>query len=120
MIYARVHDQTVAEDYYAAMDRVEQRLQIAPSAAKADDGEDSEPLDDHDREQLLDLIDQLTNPDLHPEDRIELVERMRRILNHDGLPEKKEPTEQENGRRPRGRPGYPLGASPAFPWVATV
>jgi hypothetical protein len=31
-VYARVHDRTVAEDYYAAMDRVEQRLQIAPPA----------------------------------------------------------------------------------------
>ena len=30
MVYARVHDQTVADDYYSAMERVEQRLQIAP------------------------------------------------------------------------------------------
>jgi integrase len=27
MIYARVHDRTVADDYYAAMDRIEQRLE---------------------------------------------------------------------------------------------
>src|SRR5919108_6244935 len=30
MVYARVHDQTVAEDYFAAMERVEQRLEIVP------------------------------------------------------------------------------------------
>jgi site-specific recombinase XerD len=116
MIYARVHDQTVAEDYYAAMGRVEQRLQIAPPAAEADDSKNGQPLDDHEREQLFDLIDQIADPDLSAEDRIELVERMRRILNHNELPEKEEPTEQENGRRPR-EPPLP---SPAFPWVSTI
>jgi hypothetical protein len=29
MVYARVHDQTVADDYFAAMQRVEQRLEIS-------------------------------------------------------------------------------------------
>ena len=28
MIYARVHDQTVVDDYYAAMQKVEQRLDL--------------------------------------------------------------------------------------------
>ena len=28
MIYARAHDQTVADDYFAAMEKVEQRMQI--------------------------------------------------------------------------------------------
>ena len=28
VIYARVHDRTVAEDYYAAMEGVEQRLEV--------------------------------------------------------------------------------------------
>jgi hypothetical protein len=116
MVYARVHDQTAAEDYHAAMDRVEQRLQIAPSAAEADDSKDGKPLDDHERGQLLDLIDQLADPDLNPEERIDLVERIRQVLNHNGLPEKEEPTEQENGSRPRGPP-LP---SPAFPWVSTI
>jgi hypothetical protein len=31
MIYARAHDQTVADDYFAAMQRVEQRLEIVPN-----------------------------------------------------------------------------------------
>jgi site-specific recombinase XerD len=30
MIYAKAHDQTVADDYYAAMGRIEQRLEIVP------------------------------------------------------------------------------------------
>jgi hypothetical protein len=44
------------------------------------------------------------------------VEQMRQVLNHDGLPEKEEPTEQENGSQPRGPPLR----SPAFPWVPTI
>lgn len=38
MIYARAHDQTVADDYFAAMQRVEERLQIVP--AEQEDIED--------------------------------------------------------------------------------
>ena len=34
MVYARAHDQTVAEDYFAAMQRVEQRLEIVPAKQK--------------------------------------------------------------------------------------
>jgi len=109
MIYARVHDQTVAEDYYAAMDRVEQRLQLAPPA-EVDESNDSQPLNDGEREQLLDLAAQLAEPNLSPE------ERMRQVLNPDGLPEKENTPEQENGSRPRGPP-LP---SPAFPWVPTI
>jgi hypothetical protein len=30
MVYARVHNRTVAEDYYAAMDVVERRLEVTP------------------------------------------------------------------------------------------
>src|ERR1700690_3792242 len=34
MIYARAHDQTVADDYFAAMERVEQRMEIVPVQQK--------------------------------------------------------------------------------------
>jgi hypothetical protein len=34
MIYARAHDQSVAEDYFTAMARVEQRLEIVPAQQK--------------------------------------------------------------------------------------
>ena len=46
MIYARVHDQTVADDYYSAMERVEQRLRIALPTAQADEGKIGEPPND--------------------------------------------------------------------------
>ena len=39
MIYARAHDQTVAEDYFAAMQRVEERLQIVPEPKQKTDDE---------------------------------------------------------------------------------
>ena len=116
MIYARVHDKTVADDYYAAMDRVEQRLQIAPPAAATEERNDDEPLNDDERGQLLDLAGQLAAADLSPEARMELVERIRQVLNHGGTPDEDEPPEQENGRRQRGPPM----PSPAFPWVITV
>jgi hypothetical protein len=91
MIYAHVHAQMVADDYYSAMRRVEQRLQLAPPAAEADDSKDGEPLNNDEREQLLDLAEKLTDPDLSPEERIELVERMRQVLNHNGLPRRRNP-----------------------------
>jgi hypothetical protein len=87
------------------MERVEQRLQIAPpTVVPPDEASENERLKDEERKELLDLADQLTDPELSPEERIELVERIHQILNHDGPPEKKEPTEQENGRRPRDPP----------------
>jgi hypothetical protein len=61
-------------------------------------------LNDGEREQLLDLAEQLADPDLGAEERIKLVDRMRQVLNPNGLPEKEKPTEQENGSRPRGPP----------------
>ncbi|NLE62112.1 MAG: tyrosine-type recombinase/integrase, partial [Planctomycetes bacterium] len=104
MVYARVHDQTVADDYYSAMERVEQRLQIAPPAEAADEDKNGKPLNDDEREQLLDLIGKLVDPDLSCEVRIELVNQMRHVLNHSAAPDKDEAPEQENGRRQRGSP----------------
>jgi len=75
------------------MERVEQRLlvpargQIAPPAAETEERNDDEPLNDDERGQLLDLADHLTEPDLSPEARIELVERIRQVLNHGGTPD---------------------------------
>jgi hypothetical protein len=53
------------------------------------------PLNGDEREQLLDLAEQLAKPDLSPEVRMNLVDRVRRVLNHNTPPEKKEPIEQE-------------------------
>lgn len=46
MVYARVHDHTMAQDYYAAMEQVEQRLDLEPIPAdhKADTAEPVTPL----------------------------------------------------------------------------
>ena len=51
MVYARAHDQTVAEDYFAAMERVEQRLEIVPAKQK-----DIEVVKVHEPEILVQLI----------------------------------------------------------------
>ena len=83
MIYARVHNRTVAEDYYAAMDVVEKRLEVAPSEEERDD----EPeLNDDDRAELLELASQLAEPDLSIEMRQDLVDQMRDVLNHETPP----------------------------------
>jgi len=99
-----VHDQTVADDYYSDMERVEQRLKIAQQAAGTEEHNDDEPLNNDERGHLLDLADQLAAPGLSPEVRIDLVERIRLVLNHNTLPGMDERIEQENGRRPRGPP----------------
>jgi len=53
MIYARVHDQTVENDYYQAMARVQQRLDVPPIMAIA-----SQPISESERKELLVLADQ--------------------------------------------------------------
>jgi hypothetical protein len=81
-----------------------QRLQIAPPAAVTNQDNGGESLNDNQRKQLLDLAEKLADADLSPEERMELVERMRQVLNHNGLPERENTPEQENGRRPRAPP----------------
>jgi hypothetical protein len=77
LIYARVHDETVASDYYAAMARIEKSLKIP---AKMEDVK--EPNDDAlPRTQLLAVIDQLAVPQLGLEVRLDLVAQMRHLLN---------------------------------------
>jgi integrase len=55
MIYARVHDRTVAEDYYAAMEVVEKRLELTPLEVE---DVTQPPVNDNDRAQLLGLAAQ--------------------------------------------------------------
>jgi site-specific recombinase XerD len=52
MIYARVHDRTVAQDYYAAMDQIEERLELVAAEAETI----TEPVNNHERAQLLVLV----------------------------------------------------------------
>jgi hypothetical protein len=75
MIYARVHDQTVADDYYAAMSQVEKRLEL-PSHIL----ETPAQLTSETRNKLLQFTNQLTQLDLNLEARLEIVAQIRQAL----------------------------------------
>jgi hypothetical protein len=78
LIYARVHDETVASDYYAAMSRIEKSLEIP---TKTEDVKEPTHEDKLPRVQLLAMIDQLATPQLCLETRLDLVAQMRHLLN---------------------------------------
>jgi hypothetical protein len=75
MVYARVHDQTVAEDYYAAMSQVEKRLDLLGIQEGA-----SAPINENERTQLLELTTQLEQLELSFDTRLTLVAQMRQVL----------------------------------------
>jgi hypothetical protein len=81
MIYARVHNRTVADDYYAAMARIERFLD---TTAEVDDA--NEPVNASERAQLLNLVSRLAEPQLDIETRLDLVAQMRCVLDS-GPPE---------------------------------
>ena len=74
IIYARAHDQTVEQDYYAAIQRVELRLAL-PEGEKG-----SATIDEDERKQLLAMAEQLAQPDLSLENRLELAMCMGQVL----------------------------------------
>jgi hypothetical protein len=78
LIYARVHDETVASDYYAAMARIEKSLEIP---AKLEDVKEPMHTDVLPRTQLLAVIEQLAVPQLCVETRLDLITQMRHLLN---------------------------------------
>ncbi len=98
MVYARAYDATVEADYFAAMSRVEQRLSLAsqPPAAQASvepeernellalveepEEEVNTPVGENERAELLKLADQLAEPELSMEVRLDLVLLMRALL----------------------------------------
>jgi site-specific recombinase XerD len=75
MIYARAHDQTVADDYYAAMSSVEKRLDLL---GELEDTVSS--INESERIELLDLTTQLAEPELSLKARLEILARMRQLL----------------------------------------
>jgi site-specific recombinase XerD len=75
MVYARVHDQTVAGDYYKAMSQVEKRLDLVGTQE-----ETSAPIAENERVQLLELAYQLERPELNLESRLEIVAQLREFL----------------------------------------
>jgi integrase len=82
MIYAKAHDQTVADDYYAAMGRIEQRLEIVPLEPE------TPPEPEPRNSELLSLTEQLAQPELSLDMRLLLVAQMRAILRREmrGMP----------------------------------
>jgi hypothetical protein len=113
MVYARVHDRTVAQDYYAAMTEVEKRLDLAAPPGESPTG----PVREGEREQLLALVAQLAEPDLSHDMRLVLVERMRALLVR-ATPPLTEGEENENGREPpanRSPPPASFGSSVVYP-----
>ncbi len=105
MIYARAHDQNVAEDYFAAMQRVEQRLAIVPDPAGKDTpGEPESPPPDlpaqaeqpsengtkdevikvQERERFLAWVELLSRPVLRKSERLEITAALKKALLGDG------------------------------------
>lgn len=76
MVYAKVHDQNAASDYYAAMARIEARLELDKGVEVA------ERLFIHPftRAALLALANRLADPQLRHKARLELIDQMRSIL----------------------------------------
>jgi site-specific recombinase XerD len=75
MVYARAHDQTVEADYFAAMSRVEQRLQVTPEPETP-----TGAVTEDEKTQILAIAKQLAAPEAEPETRISLFEQMRALL----------------------------------------
>jgi integrase/recombinase XerC len=85
MIYARAHDQTVADDYFAAMERVEQRLEIVPEPKPETK---DEVVNVQEPEKLTQLIERLELPELCLEERLGIANQLRGIfgINHEHPP----------------------------------
>jgi site-specific recombinase XerD len=77
MIYARAHDQTVAEDYFAAMERVEQRLEVTPPKQEETVTETT-PKPEY--EQVLALAEELSLPELSLDGRLAIAQRLRDLF----------------------------------------
>lgn len=77
MIYARAHDQTVAEDYFAAMQRVEERLEIIPEIKPETN---DEVVKVQEPEKLFQLIQQLELPELCLDERLDITFQLRELF----------------------------------------
>jgi hypothetical protein len=72
MVYARVHDRTVAQHYYVAMAQIERSLVV-------DSGDEScrYGFTSSEWQELVELIDRMAKPRLPQNERLQLVEAMR-------------------------------------------
>jgi len=78
MIYARAHDQTVAEDYFTAMSRVEQRLELAPEAPEPETP--TEVFKVQEPARVLAWVEQRALPELSYPERLEIVAGLKLAL----------------------------------------
>lgn len=74
MIYAHAHDQTVADDYFAAMQRVEQRLQVVSSELQEPA---RELIVEFEFGAVMTMMEQLAQPDLVFSERLEILKQLR-------------------------------------------
>ena len=78
--YASAHDQTVADSFYAAMEKVEERLAIEPVE------EEAGPLCPEDEVvkvptvKIMNWMELLSRPELGREERLEIAESLRQAL----------------------------------------
>ena len=76
MVYARVHEQTAADDYRAAMQQIEQRLDLLAGAQAPASG----AIAPDERQQLIGLAAQMAQPALSQPARLEIAAQMRQVL----------------------------------------
>jgi len=77
MIYARAHEQTIAEDYFVAMERVEQRLEIVPEPKQEIE---DEVVKVQEPTKVIQLIERLETPDLCIEERLDITLQLRELF----------------------------------------
>ena len=75
MVYAKAHDQTVEADYFAAMGRIEQRLELVEEEKK-----DPVTVTESTHGQLRSLAEQLFIPEMTLERRLEIAAQMCGLL----------------------------------------
>jgi integrase/recombinase XerD len=75
LIYARAHDQTVADDYYRAMGSVEKRLELMDQPE-----EQEQPVTEDERGRILALAERLAEPELSEETRLVIAAQIRLVL----------------------------------------
>ena len=75
MVYAHAHDQTVENDYFAAMSRIEQKLQLVDQPTRI-----SLAVSAPQHSQLLSLAEQLFAPEMTFETRLKIASQMRGLL----------------------------------------
>jgi integrase/recombinase XerD len=79
MIYARVLDSTLADDYFKAMERVEQRLELSLTS-KEQERSNYEIVKVPSGIQLFDWIERLALPELPQQERLDVAEKLKQAL----------------------------------------